>query len=105
MESIKFNARGHSVEFSKRTLTIDNEVYSYTGISQVKHSSTYHAFLFKYKGEWVKLFYEDPQQGKTIAALFKRINAMNARRAMQTRATQSIDTAAIAAALAGEEEQ
>lgn len=104
MESIKFNAKGHSVEFSKRTLTIDNQVYSYTGISQIKHSSAYHAYLFKYKGEWVKLFYEEPQ-GKTIAALFKRINAMNARRAMQARATQSIDTAAIAAALAGEEEK
>ena len=104
MESIKFNAKGHSVEFSKRTLTIDNKEYSYTGISQIKHSSAYHAYLFRYKGEWVKLFYEEPQ-GKTIAALFKRINAMNARRAMQARATQSIDTAAIAAALAGEEEK
>ena len=47
MDSIKFNAKGHSVEFSKRTLTIDGKVYSYTGISQVKHSSAYQAYLFR----------------------------------------------------------
>ena len=60
MESIIFNDKGHSVEFSKRSLIIDNQEYIYTGISQVKHSSAYHAYLFRYKGEWVKLFYEEP---------------------------------------------
>ena len=103
MDSIKFKAKGHSVEFSKRTLTIDGEVYSYTGISQVKHSSAYKAYLFRYKGEWVKLFYDEPH-ASVVAALFKRINLMNAKRAAQARATQSIDTAAIAAALAASEE-
>ena len=102
MDSIKFNEKGHSVEFSKRELTIDNKTYKYTGISQVKHSSAYHAYLFRYNGEWVKLFY-DEAHANVIAALFKKINAMNARRAAQARATQSIDTAAIAAALAGQE--
>lgn len=99
MESIKYQVKGHSVEFSKRALTIDNKVYSYTGISQIKHSSAYHAYLFKYNGEWVKLFYNEPD-GKTIAILFKRIQKMNERRAAYARATQSIDTSAIAAALA-----
>ena len=104
MESIKFNAKGHSVEFSKRTLTIDNKVYSYTGISQVKHSSAYQAYLFRYNGEWVKLFYDEPH-GNIVAALFRKINAMNERRAAKARATQSIDTSAIAAALAASEEK
>lgn len=99
MESIKYKVKDHSVEFSKRALTIDNKVYSYTGISQIKHSSAYHAYLFKYNGEWVKLFYNEPD-GKTIAILFKRIQKMNERRAAYARATQSIDTSAIAAALA-----
>ena len=99
MESIKYTAKGHSVEFSKRTLTIDNKVYSYTGISQVKHSAAYQAYLFRYKGEWVKLFYDEPH-GDVVAALFRKINTMNARRAAKARATQSIDTSAIAAALA-----
>ena len=99
MDSIKYQVKGHSVEFSKRALTIDNKVYSYTGISQIKHSSAYHAYLFKYNGEWVKLFYNEPD-GKTIAILFKRIQKMNERRAAYARATQSIDTSAIAAALA-----
>ena len=90
MESIKFNDRGHSVEFSKRSLFIDNKEYLYTGISQVKHSSAYHAYLFRYQGEWVKLFYEEPH-GKTIAALFKKSNAMNARRAAKARATRPRD--------------
>ena len=99
MESIKYQVKGHSVEFSKRALTIDNKVYSYTGISQIKHSSAYHAYLFKYNGEWVKLFYNEPD-GRTIAILFKRIQKMNERRAAYARATQSIDTSAIAAALA-----
>ena len=104
MESIKFNAKGHSVEFSKRTLTIDDKVYSYTGISQVKHSSAYQAYLFRYNGEWVKLFYDEPH-GNVVAALFRKINAMNERRAAKARATQSIDTSAIAAALAAAEEK
>ncbi len=104
MESIKFNDKGHRVEFSKRTLTIDNKEYSYTGISQIKHIAAYNAYLFRYKGEWVKLFYEEPH-GEVIAALFKRINTMNARRAAQARATQSIDTSAIAAALAAADGQ
>ncbi|MBE6029255.1 MAG: hypothetical protein E7226_03775 [Clostridiales bacterium] len=104
MESIKFNAKGHSVEFSKRTLTIDDKVYSYTGISQVKHSSAYQAYLFRYNGEWVKLFYDEPH-GNVVAALFRKINAMNERRAAKARATQSIDTSAIAAALAASEEK
>ena len=99
MASIKYQVKGHSVEFSKRALTIDNKVYSYTGISQIKHSSAYHAYLFKYNGEWVKLFYNEPD-GRTIAILFKRIQKMNERRAAYARATQSIDTSAIAAALA-----
>ena len=99
MDSIKYTAKGHSVEFSKRTLTIDNKVYSYTGISQVKHSAAYQAYLFRYKGEWVKLFYDEPH-GDVVAALFRKINTMNARRAAKARATQSIDTSAIAAALA-----
>jgi len=99
MESIKFNDKGHSIAFSKRSLTIDNKEYLYTGISSIKHSSAYHAYLFRYQGEWVKLFYEEPH-GETIAALFKKINLMNARRAAKARATQSIDTSAIAAALA-----
>ena len=104
MDSIKFNAKGHSVEFSKRTLTIDGKVYSYTGISQVKHSSAYQAYLFRYNNEWVKLFYDEPH-ANVVAALFRKINAMNARRAAKARATQSIDTAAIAAALAASEEE
>ena len=104
MDSIKFNAKGHSVEFSKRTLTIDGKVYSYTGISQIKHSSAYQAYLFRYNNEWVKLFYDEPH-ANVIAALFRKINAMNARRAAKARATQSIDTAAIAAALAASEEE
>ncbi|MGX8774734.1 MAG: hypothetical protein ACSW8G_06740, partial [Bacillota bacterium] len=102
MDSIKYIAKGHSVEFSKRELTIDGKVYSYTGISQIKHSSAYHAYLFRYNGEWVKLFYEEPQ-GKMIATLFKRIRKMNERRLSYARATQSIDTSAIAAALEGTE--
>ena len=84
MESIKYQVKGHSVEFSKRALTIDNKVYSYTGISQIKHSSAYHAYLFKYNGEWVKLFYNEPD-GRTIAILFKRIQKMNERRAAYAR--------------------
>ena len=70
MESIKYQVKGHSVEFSKRALTIDNKVYSYTGISQIKHSSAYHAYLFKYNGEWVKLFYEDPESWPEIPAKY-----------------------------------
>ena len=104
MDSIKYNAKGHSVEFSKRELTIDGKVYSYTGISQIKHSAAYKAYLFRYNNEWVKLFYEEPQ-AKVIATLFKRIQAMNDKRAAQARATQSIDTEAIKAALEGSEEK
>ena len=104
MDSIKFKAKGHNVEFSKRDLTIDGEVYSYTGISQIKHSSAYNAYLFRYNGEWVKLFYDEQYAG-AVAALFKRINAMNAKRLAKARATQSIDTTAIAAALAAAEEK
>ena len=100
MDSIKFNAKGHNVEFTKRSLTIDGKVYSYTGIRDIKHSSAYHAYLFKYNGQWVKLFYNEPD-GKVIATLFKRIQKMNERRASYARATQSIDTSAIAAALEG----
>lgn len=104
MDSIKYNVKGHNVVFSKRDLTIDGEVYKYTGISQVKHSSAYKAYLFRYNGEWVKLFY-DEQHASAVAALFKRINAMNAKRLAKARATQSIDTAAIAAALAAAEKE
>ena len=104
MDSIKYNAKGHSVEFSKRALTIDGKVYQYTGISQIKHSAAYKAYLFRYNNEWVKLFYEEPH-GKVIATLFKRIQAMNDKRATQARATQSIDTEAIKAALESSDEK
>lgn len=104
MDSIKFNAKGHDIVFSKRDLTIDGKVYAYTGISQIKHSSAYNAYLFRYNGEWVKLFYDESHAG-AVAALFKRINAMNAKRLAKARATQSIDTAVIAAALAAEEKE
>lgn len=100
MDSIKYTAKGHDVVFSKRTLTIDDAEYSYTGISSIKHVSAYNAYLFKYNNEWVKLFYNEGQD-KVISALFKRIHTMNVRRAVRSRATQSIDTSAIKAALEG----
>ena len=76
---MRFKERGHNVLFTKSDLSIDEKTYKYTKIRQIKHSSHYKAYLFKYNDEWVKLLYEDDKTAEKMRVLFGRISAMNAR--------------------------
>ena len=79
MDTIKLSVDGHEISFSTKSLTIDDKVYLYTGISAIKHSSAKKLYLFKYEDSWHKLPYEDKDQ-KKVATIFRRVAEMNAKR-------------------------
>lgn len=85
MDTIKLSVDGHEISFSTKSLTIDDKVYLYTGISAIKHSSAKKLYLFKYKNSWHKLPYEDKDQ-KKVATIFRRVAEMNAKRSAKAEA-------------------
>ena len=85
MDTIKLSVDGHEISFSKKSLTIDDKVYLYTGISAIKHSSAKKLYLFKYEDSWHKLPYEDKDQ-KKVATIFRRVAEMNAKRSAKAEA-------------------
>ena len=85
MDTIKLSVDGHEISFSTKSLTIDDKVYLYTGISAIKHSSAKKLYLFKYKNSWHKLPYEDKDQ-KKVATIFRRVAEMNAKRSAKVEA-------------------
>ncbi|MDO4869502.1 MAG: hypothetical protein Q4A65_04355 [Bacillota bacterium] len=82
MNTIDYIANGQNVQFSKKSVTIDDKEFPYIGMSAIKHSSAKQIYLFKYEGKWQKLSYnaEDAQKLKT---LFSRIAELNAKRAAE----------------------
>lgn len=85
MDTIKLSVDGHEISFSTKSLTIDDKVYLYTGISAIKHSSAKKLYLFKYEDSWHKLPYEDKDQ-KKVATIFRRVAEMNAKRSAKAEA-------------------
>ena len=85
MDTIKLSVDGHEISFSTKSLTIDDKVYLYTGISAIKHSSAKKLYLFKYENSWHKLPYEDKDQ-KKVATIFRRVAEMNAKRSAKAEA-------------------
>ena len=85
MDTIKLSVYGHEISFSTKSLTIDDKVYPYTGISAIKHSSAKKLYLFKYEDSWHKLPYEDKDQ-KKVATIFRRVAEMNAKRSAKAEA-------------------
>lgn len=85
MDTIKLSVDGHEISFSTKSLTIDDKVYLYTGISAIKHSSAKKLYLFKYEDSWHKLPYEEKDQ-KKVATIFKRVAEMNAKRSAKAEA-------------------
>ena len=85
MDTIKLSVDGHEISFSTKSLTIDDKVYLYTGISAIKHSSAKKLYLFKYEDSWHKLPYEDKDQ-KKVATIFRRVAEMNAKRSAKVEA-------------------
>ena len=85
MDTIKLSVDGHEISFYTKSLTIDDKVYLYTGISAIKHSSAKKLYLFKYKNSWHKLPYEDKDQ-KKVATIFRRVAEMNAKRSAKAEA-------------------
>ena len=85
MDTIKLSVDGHEISFSTKSLTIDDKVYLYTGISAIKHSSAKKIYLFKYEDSWHKLPYEDKDQ-KKVATIFRRVAEMNAKRSAKAEA-------------------
>lgn len=85
MDTIKLSVDGHEISFSTKSLTIDDKVYLYTGISAIKHSSAKKLYLFKYEDSWHKLPYEDKDQ-KKVATIFRRVAEMNAKRSAKSEA-------------------
>ena len=85
MDTIKLSVDGHEISFSTKSLTIDDKVYLYTGISAIKHSSAKKLYLFKYENSWHKLPYEDKDQ-KKVATIFRRVAEMNAKRSAKVEA-------------------
>lgn len=86
MDTIKLTAKGHDVSFSKKSVTIDDKEYLYTGISAIKHSSAKQVYLFRYDGDWHTLYYNDEDERK-VSALFSKIAALNAKKAAQAAET------------------
>lgn len=85
MDTIKLSVDGHEISFSTKSLTIDDKVYLYTGISAIKHSSAKKLYLFKYEDSWHKLPYEEKDQ-KKVATIFRRVAEMNAKRSAKAEA-------------------
>ena len=85
MDTIKLSVDGHEISFSTKSLTIDDKVYLYTGISAIKHSSAKKLYLFKYEDSWHKLPYEDKDQ-KKVATIFRRVAEMNSKRSAKAEA-------------------
>ena len=85
MDTIKLSVDGHEISFSTKSLTIDDKVYLYTGISAIKHSSAKKLYLFKYEDSWHKLPYENKDQ-KKVATIFRRVAEMNAKRSAKAEA-------------------
>ena len=85
MDTIKLSVDGHEISFSTKSLTIDDKVYLYTGISAIKYSSAKKLYLFKYENSWHKLPYEDKDQ-KKVATIFRRVAEMNAKRSAKAEA-------------------
>ena len=92
MDTIKLSVDGHEISFSTKSLTIDDKVYLYTGISAIKHSSAKKLYLFKYKNSWHKLPYEDKDQ-KKVATIFRRVAEMNAKRSAKAEAPSPVKAA------------
>lgn len=89
MDTIKLSVDGHEISFSTKSLTIDDKVYLYTGISAIKHSSAKKLYLFKYENSWHKLPYEDKDQ-KKVATIFRRVAEMNAKRSAKAEAPSPV---------------
>ena len=85
MDTIKLSVDGHEISFSTKSLTIDDKVYLYTGISAIKHSSAKKLYLFKYEDSWHKLPYEEKDQ-KKVATIFRRVAEMNEKRSAKAEA-------------------
>ena len=85
MDTIKLSVDGHEISFSTKSLTIDDKVYLYTGISAIKHSSAKKLYLFKYEDSWHKLPYEEKDK-KKVATIFRRVAEMNAKRSAKAEA-------------------
>ncbi|MGN0702836.1 MAG: hypothetical protein ACI4KL_06670 [Lentihominibacter sp.] len=89
MDTIKLSVDGHDISFTTKSLTIDDKVYLYTGISAIKHSSAKKLYLFKYEDSWHKLPYEEKDQ-KKVAAIFRRVAEMNAKRSAKAEGRTSL---------------
>ena len=92
MDTIKLSVDGHEISFSTKSLTIDDKVYLYTGISAIKHSSAKKLYLFKYEDIWHKLPYEEKDQ-KKVATIFRRVAEMNAKRSAKAEAPSPVKAA------------
>lgn len=92
MDTIKLSVDGHEISFSTKSLTIDDKVYLYTGISAIKHSSAKKLYLFKYEDSWHKLPYEEKDQ-KKVATIFRRVAEMNAKRSAKAEAPSPVKAA------------
>ena len=89
MDTIKLSVDGHEISFSTKSLTIDDKVYLYIGISAIKHSSAKKLYLFKYEDSWHKLPYEEKDQ-KKVATIFRRVAEMNAKRSAKAEAPSPV---------------
>lgn len=74
-KKIRITSNGHDVSFTSKALTIDDKEYLYKNISDIKHSSAKHLYIFRCDGEWHKLEYDEKDQ-KKVSTIFSRIAAL-----------------------------
>ncbi len=87
MNVIEFKANGKVFLFTAKSLIIDGQEYSYTGMSAIKHSSAKHTYIFRYNGAWQQLVY-NPADALKLGTLFARIVKMNQTRLARQQAAE-----------------
>ena len=85
MKAIEFLANGKPVQFTAKALIINGKEYLYTGISNIKHSSQLHVYIFRYDNQWVDLKYSQGDE-KALGTLFARIVKLNQTRVAKAKA-------------------